>query len=457
MSLRTVILAAGQGKRMHSKTPKVLHHLAGKSLLEHVVTTSQSLDGKEPPVVIYGHEGEKIKNALGHLDIIWAHQSEQLGTGHAVLQALPHIADNQQVLVLYGDVPLVRTQTLKNFIANTPATDVGILTAHFPDPTGLGRIVRDAAGSITEIIEEKDANELQRALREINSGIYLIPATLLKKWLPTLGNKNSQQEYYLTDIIAKAVQEKIAIHGFQPTMHQEVTGINNRAQLAEAERFYQRSIAEKLMLQGVTLRDPARFDVRGEISVGSDTTIDINVIIEGRVKIGSHCTIGANTILRNVTIGDNVEIKANCVIDGAEIAAASTIGPFARLRPGTVLGTHTHIGNFVEIKNSFIDNGSKVNHLSYIGDSDIGKQVNVGAGTITCNYDGHNKHRTVIKDNAFIGSNSSLVAPVTVGEGATLGANTTLTRDAPAEQLTISRSPQRSIANWQRPEKKETE
>lgn len=455
MTLSIVILAAGQGKRMHSRIPKVLHRLAGKALLEHVVATAYSINNTQQPVVIYGHEGEKVQQALAHLNVKWIEQTEQLGTGHALLQALPHLSKDSRVLVLYGDTPLVLAETLKNFIATTPIDALGILTANFSDPTGLGRIIRDSAGNIIRIVEEKDADDALRRIHEINTGIYLIPATILHKWLPTLKNNNAQKEYYLTDIIALAVQEKIPIHGSLSTTPEEVSGINDCMQLAASERFYQLRLANNLMRKGVILLDPHRFDVRGELTVGHDVIFDINVIIEGNVIIGNNCSIGPNTILRNTIIGDNVEIKANSVIDGAEIAAHCVIGPFARIRPGTILESEAHIGNFVEIKNSTIKTSSKINHLSYIGDSDVGKKVNIGAGTITCNYDGVNKHRTTIGDNAFIGSNSQLVAPVVIGEGSTIGAGSTITRDTPPNQLTLCRSPQRSIENWQRPRKKE--
>jgi len=456
MNLSTVILAAGKGKRMYSETPKVLHPLAGKTLLEHVVNSSYAVNPHHQPIVVYGHEGEKVKKTLAHLNVAWVEQSQQLGTGHALLQALTHIPDDHNVLVLYGDVPLISAETLKSFIDTTPKNSIGILTATFPDPSGLGRIIRNKEGQITQIIEDKDSTDAQRRIQEINSGIYILPANLLKKWLPQLQNQNAQKEYYLTDIIAMAVSENIAIHSSQPGAYEEVLGINDRVQLAKLERQYQLRQAEKLLRQGVTLHDPARFDLRGELSVGSDVIIDINVIIEGKVQIGNHCLIGPNCVLRNVIIGDHVEIKANSVIDGAEIAEGCSVGPFARLRPGTVLSPRSHIGNFVEIKNSEIGTGTKVNHLTYLGDSDVGKNVNVGAGTITCNYDGINKHRTTIGDDAFIGSNSQLVAPVTIGAGATIGAGSTITRDAPAHQLTLSRGQQRSIENWQRPKKKES-
>ena len=457
MTLQTVILAAGQGKRMHSELPKVLHPIGGKALLEHVVQTASQLQTTAEPIVIYGHQGEQVRHTLAHLAITWVEQKDQLGTGHALQQALPHLAEKGQVLVLYGDVPLISLNTLKKLILNTPAQAIGMITATLPNPTGLGRIIRDAKNEIIAIVEEKDANAEQQQITEINSGIYLIPATLLFQWLPRLKNKNNQKEYYLTEIIELAKKENISIYSTQPQQPEEISGVNDRVQLATLERFYQRQQAEKLMYQGVTLLDPNRFDLRGKLQVGQDVTIDINVIIEGDVKIGHHCLIGPNTLLRNVTIGDHVEIKANSILDGAEIAPHCTVGPFARLRPGAELSSHSHVGNFVEIKNSIIGKETKINHLSYIGDSEIGEKVNIGAGTITCNYDGVNKHKTIIGDNAFIGSNTELIAPVTVGAGATIGAGSTITRDAPPNQLTVCRAQQRSIENWQRPKKKEKE
>lgn len=457
MTLSIVILAAGQGKRMHSHLPKVLHPLAGKPLLEHVISTSLTLNPAQPPIIVYGHQGAQLRQALAHHDINWVEQKEQLGTGHAVLQALSVIPPQHRVLVLYGDVPLISVETLNRFIASTPESALGIITARLPDPTGFGRIIRDNQHNIIQIIEEKDANETERAIREINSGIYLIPANHLQKWLPTLSNNNAQKEYYLTDIIRLAANEKISINSIQPTHFQEVCGVNDRVQLSQLERFYQHECVLQLMMQGVTLLDPMRFDLRGELTVGRDVCIDINVIIEGKVSIGNNCSIGANCILRDTIIANGVIIHANSVIDGADIAENCTIGPFARIRPGTELSSNVHVGNFVEIKKSWVGKGSKINHLSYIGDSEIGKQVNVGAGTITCNYDGVNKHKTIIGDNAFIGSNSQLVAPVTIGEGATIGAGSTISRDAPANQLTLCRAQQRSIEHWQRPLKKEKE
>lgn len=458
MKLSIVVLAAGQGKRMHSQLPKVLHPLAGKPLLEHVVTTALALEPSNPPIVVYGHQGERVRDKLTHLPVNWVHQAQQLGTGHAVQRALSQIPEDHQVLILYGDVPLISHTTIKQLIDTvTTKTALGIITATLSNPTGLGRIIRNNQQQLIKIVEEKDATDTERLIKEINSGIYLIPATYLHQWLPKLNNNNAQQEYYLTDIFNHAVAANIAIHSIQPEHPEEVYGVNDRLQLANLERFYQRQQAEKLLKDGVTLLDPNRFDLRGELSTGQDVTIDINVIIEGKVSIGNNCTIGANCILRDVIIGNNVEIKPHTVIDGADIADHCVIGPFARIRPGTELASHVHIGNFVEIKKSWVDQSTKINHLSYIGDSEIGKQVNIGAGTITCNYDGVNKHKTIIKDNVFVGSNSSLIAPMTIGENATIGAGSVVSHEAPANQLTLTRAQQRIIENWQRPLKKAKE
>lgn len=455
MALSIVILAAGQGKRMHSQIPKVLHKLAGKTLLEHVIDTATQLVTTELPIVVFGHEGEQVRQALPNLKATWVEQKEQLGTGHALLQALSHIPKNDRVLVLYGDVPLISYETLKHFLT-LPEAALGIITAIFPNPFGLGRIIRDENNKITHIIEEKDTNDRQRLIKEINTGIYLFPSDFLSKALPEIQNHNFQKEYYLTDAISFAVKQQIPIESIHPERNEEVIGINDRLQLSFLERFYQRRLAKKLMQQGVTLCDPERFDVRGDVTFGRDVTIDINVILEGKVVIGNNCTIGPHTILRDVILGDNVDIKAHCLIENAQIAHHCIIGPFARIRPGTVLSSHIHIGNFVEIKNSTIGDKSKINHLSYVGDTDIGNGVNIGAGTITCNYDGVNKHRTTIEDGVFIGSNSQLVAPVKIGHGATIGAGSTITKDAPAEQLTLTRTPQVTIKNWRKPKKKES-
>lgn len=450
MTLSIVILAAGQGKRMHSELPKVLHRLAGKPLLEHIITTAWELHPTAPPLVIYGHQGETVKKALDYLNARWVLQAEQLGTGHAVLQTLAHIPEDHRVLILYGDVPLISAETLRHLLQTTPHHAVGIITATVAHPAGLGRIIRDTQKQIVQVVEEKDADAIQKKIQEINSGLYVIPAQYLKKWLPKLSNHNAQKEFYLPEVIQFAVQENIPIHSIEPTTHEEIFGINDRAQLAHLERFYQRHAAEKLMRQGVTFFDPSRFDLRGELVAGQDTTIDVNVIIEGQVTLGNHCIIGPHVILRNTTIGSHTEIKAHSIIDGAEIAEHCVIGPFARIRPGTILANTVHIGNFVEIKNSVVDSASKINHLSYVGDSSIGKQVNIGAGTITCNYDGMNKHRTIIEDRAFIGSSTQLVAPVTVGESATIGAGSTITQNAPPHKLTLARAKQITIDHWKR-------
>lgn len=425
-------------------------------LLEHVVHTAEKLKPTQIPIVIFGHQGQTVQHVLANLNVHWVEQTEQLGSGHALLQAIPHIPSENRVLVLCGDVPLISLETLKRFIDTTPENHLGMITAFFNEPDGLGRIIRNHQGHITHIVEQKDLNSTQQTIKEINTGIYLFPPHFLKNALPKLKNHNAQNEYYLTDAIQIAAQENIPIHTIQPKTNEEVSGVNDRIQLAQLERAYQKQQAEKLMRQGVTLLDPNRFDVRGDVTVGQDVLIDINVILEGRVIIGNSCTIGPNTILRNVILGDHVEVKANSVIDGAEIANECMIGPFARIRPGTVLSPRVHIGNFVETKNAIVGEGSKLNHLTYAGDSHIGKRVNVGAGTITCNYDGMNKHKTVIGDDAFIGSNTSLVAPVTIGNSATIGAGSTITRDAPSQQLTLCRAQQRSIENWTRPKKKET-
>jgi bifunctional UDP-N-acetylglucosamine pyrophosphorylase/glucosamine-1-phosphate N-acetyltransferase len=454
MTTQVVILAAGQGKRMHSAIPKVLHTLAGKPLLSHVIHTATNVAPLLSPVIVFGHQGAVIKTALKDQAAKWVEQTEQLGTGHALLQALSKVDERSNVLVLYGDVPLISVDTLKNLIDVTPKNALGILTATLSNPTGYGRIKRDKKNKIIDIVEEKDASKSELAIQEINTGIYYVPASYLKKWLPKLKNKNAQREYYLTDIIAMAVKDRVPVCAVQPITPEEILGVNDRLQLAFLERFYQHQQAEKFMRLGITLRDPARFDARGDVQMGRDVVIDVNVILEN-VTIGNNCVIGANVIIRNTSIGDHVEIKANSIIDDATIAAHCVIGPFARLRPGTVLAPHVHIGNFVEIKNSAIDDNSKVNHLSYIGDAEIGARVNIGAGTITCNYDGAHKHKTIIEDDVHIGSDTQLVAPVKIRKGATIGAGSTIIKNAPAHQLTLSHElKQRSRKDWKRPVKK---
>lgn len=453
MPTQVVILAAGQGKRMYSNLPKVLHHLAGKPMLMHVIATAKAVAPESNPVIIYGHQGELVRQTLQYLELDWAKQEEQLGTGHAVQQALPFIQDDAHVLILSGDVPLISVDTLGELIKRTPKNALGMLTASLANPAGYGRIKRDR-NKVTGIVEEKDATDAERKITEVNAGIYYAPATLLKKWLPILKNNNAQGEYYLTDIIANAVQENIEIHTFQPERLDEISGVNSRMQLANLERSYQRQYAEKLMQQGVTIIDPARVDFRGEVEAGQDVTIDINVIFEGRVVLGNGCVIGPNSILKDVVLGDRVEVKANSMIEGAEIGDDCAIGPFARIRPGTKLAAHAHIGNFVELKNTVVGESSKINHLSYIGDSELGKQVNVGAGTITCNYDGANKHKTIIGDNVHIGSDTQLVAPVKVGSGATIGAGSTIIKDVTSQSLTLTQHiDQRTVDKWKRPEK----
>ena len=436
--LNVVILAAGQGKRMRSDLPKVLHPLAGKPMLAHVIDTARQT-GAANMCVVYGHGGERVREAMPSPDLLWAKQEPQLGTGHAVLQAMPALqkvgAGKTAVLVLYGDVPLIRTATLQRLIAAAGNDKLALLTAHLDNPHGYGRIVR-TAGKVTRIVEEKDADDAERAIREINTGILVAPGAALARWLPQLGNRNAQGEYYLTDIVAMAVAEGMAVVTAHPDASWETDGVNSKSQLARLERIHQRNIAEVLMEQGVTLADPDRIDVRGELVCGRDVFIDVNCVFEGRVELQ-----------------DGARINANCVIQDAVVGPQSIIGPFARLRPGTVLGEDVHIGNFVEVKNSTIAAHSKANHLAYVGDATVGCRVNVGAGTITCNYDGANKHRTIIEDDAFIGSDTQLVAPVTVGRGATLGAGTTLTKDAPADSLTVSRPKQISVAGWKRPVK----
>jgi bifunctional UDP-N-acetylglucosamine pyrophosphorylase/glucosamine-1-phosphate N-acetyltransferase len=453
MALSIIILAAGQGTRMRSALPKVLHPLAGKPLLEHVIDAAEAL-GAARIQVVYGHGGERVRERLAARRVEWVEQARQLGTGHAVAQALPGVADGDRVLVLYGDVPLIGTETLRRLLAAAEGGRFGLLTAELNDPTGYGRILRDGAGRVTGIVEQKDAAPGQLRIREINTGFLSVDAAPLRRWVAALGNDNAQGEYYLTDVIAQAAGEGVSIETVAPAALSEIMGVNNRAQLAELEREYQRRQAHQLMLAGVTLHDPERFDLRGRLEHGQDVAIDVNVILEGTVKLGDGVRVGPGCVIRNTEIGADTIVQAHCVIEDAVIGDNARIGPFARIRPETVLAKDVHIGNFVEIKKSDIGAGSKVNHLSYVGDASIGKRVNVGAGTITCNYDGANKHRTTIEDDVFIGSDTQLVAPVTVGAGATLGAGTTLTRNAPPGELTYSRAKQETRPGWKRPVKK---
>ena len=452
--MEVVILAAGQGKRMRSALPKVLQPLAGRPLLAHVLASARAL-GAQRICVVYGHGGEAVRSKLNAPDLVWAEQSPQLGTGHAVLQAMPHLSDQAQVLVLYGDVPLIGVHTLTRLMDAAGRDRMALLTVELADPVGYGRILRDGAGRVTRIVEEKDATSDERRVHEINTGILVAPAARLRDWLGRIGNDNAQSEYYLTDIIGLAVGEGMEIVTVAPDDVSETLGVNSKEQLASLERTFQASVAHRLMDDGVTLIDPARLDVRGELLCGRDVEIDINCIFEGRVELGDGVTVGANCVLRDVQIGNGTRIAPFSHLDGTMTGEACVLGPFARTRPGTVLANGVHIGNFVEIKNSNIADDSKANHLSYIGDADVGARVNIGAGTITCNYDGANKYRTEIGDEVFIGSDTQLVAPVRVGRGATLGAGTTLTRDAPPDQLTVSRTRQQSYAGWARPAKKD--
>ena len=464
--LTVVILAAGQGKRMYSDRPKVLHPLAGRPLVQHVVDAAAALDPAET-IVVVGHGADQVRAGLADAPVRLAEQARQLGTGDAVAAGLAQAGagaagageapveghGDDLVLVLYGDVPLIRPDTLRRLVALAGAGRLALLTMELADPTGYGRVLRDAAGRVQAIVEEKDADAAQAAVGEVNTGILAAPAARLREWLGRLGNDNAQGEYYLTDVIAMAVADGLEVRTAQPARPHEVMGVNNRLQLAELERVAQLEQARELLLAGVTVADPARLDVRGRLLCGRDVSLDVNVVCEGTVRLGDGVRVGPNVLLRNVEVGAGTEILANSVVEEAVIGAGARIGPFARVRPETSLADGVHVGNFVEVKKSAIGAGSKVNHLSYVGDSDIGARVNVGAGTITCNYDGANKHRTVIGDDAFIGSDSQLVAPVEVGAGATIGAGSTIVRDAPAGELTLSRAEQTTRQGWQRPRK----
>ncbi len=454
MALQTIILAAGTGTRMRSSMPKVLHKIGGIALLAHAHRLASQL-GDNAVNVIYGHGGDQVLAALGGVSAQWTEQKERLGTGHAVMQVADWIEDANTVLILYGDVPLLRLGTAQKLIRQVTETSMGLLTISLDNPAGYGRIVRDDNGQVTSIVEEKDASPQQRAINEINTGIMAVNGGLLKRWLSRLGNNNAQGEYYLTDIIALAVAGGIQVETSQPADEWEVLGVNNRMQLAQLERHFQQRQAEALMEQGVTLADPARFDLRGEIeSCGQDVEIDVNAVLEGKISLGDRAKIGPNVYIKDSQIGNDTEIFANSVIENASIGPSCRIGPFARVRPESRICEGAHIGNFVEIKKTEVGRGSKINHLSYVGDAIIGASVNIGAGTITCNYDGTNKHLTVIEDGAFIGSDTQLVAPVTVGKNATIGAGSTITKDAPADELSLSRTKQVTIPGWQRPVKK---
>ncbi len=448
--LNIVILAAGKGTRMYSDKPKVLHALAGKPLVQHVMDCATSLLPQQV-CVVYGHGGETVPQALQQYSAKFVIQEPQLGTGHAVQQAMPLLADGSHTLVLYGDVPLIQHSTLQQMLQ--AAEGLVLLTENLDNPKGYGRIVRNLKGDVQCIVEEKDATPQQREICEVNTGILFAPTENLRTWLSNLRNSNAQGEYYLTDIVGMAVQQGVAVHTVQPAHHWEVEGINSKTQLAALERTWQRVVASQLMAQGVTLADPARLDVRGKLSCERDVEIDVGCIFEGEVNLGERVRVGAYSIIRNATIAQDTQIAPYSHIDDSVVGANCHIGPYARLRPGTKLADDAHIGNFVEIKNSDIGKGSKANHLSYIGDSTVGSRVNIGAGTITCNYDGANKHRTIIEDDAFIGSDTQLVAPVRVGKGATIGAGSTITRDTPENELSLSRSKQMTISGWKRPQK----
>ena len=452
MNLAVVILAAGKGTRMKSDLPKVLHPIAGRPMVQHVVDAAGALD-PDNTVLIYGHGGDAVRQAVTGSRLQWAEQAEQLGTGHAVAQALPHLEEDV-VLVLYGDVPLIQPQTLRDFVARVDDQSLALMTLTLDDPSGYGRVIRDGDGKVRRVVEQKDASDDEKAVREINTGILACTRRFLNDSLPRLSNSNAQGEYYLTDLIAMAVDAGMEVVTEQPGHAWEVDGVNDRVQLARLERVYQRVRAESLMRAGVTLLDPARLDIRGNLQCGQDVTLDINTVLVGDVVIGDRVTVGPNCLIRNARIGSGTHIEANSVVDGAVVGEECQVGPFARLRPGTELATQAKVGNFVETKKAYVGEGSKVNHLTYIGDSRIGKGVNVGAGTITCNYDGVNKFQTVMKDGAFIGSNSSLVAPVTIGENATVGAGSVVTKDVPDQGLAVARGQQRNIQNWSRPEKK---
>ena len=453
MSLSIVVLAAGKGSRMKSAKPKVMHKLAHKPLLQHVLDTAQRLEPASLTVVC-GHGVEEVEPFLSEQGIQTVIQHEQKGTGHAVEQAKMQFKSSDQVLVLYGDVPLIQAATLRALIDCGDRQSLKVLTVKLATPKGYGRIVRDADGNMLKIIEEKDADEATKKINEVNTGIMCIPSGWLTTVLSELDNDNAQGEYYLTDLVALAVEENLAIHSVCCDEESEVAGVNDRMQLAVLERHYQQQRAYDLMQAGVTIADPARIDIRGELYVGQDSYIDINTIFEGTNQIADNVTIGANCMIINSNIADGAVILPNSIIDNADVGAACAVGPFARLRPGSKLAAKARVGNFVEVKNANIGLGSKVNHLSYIGDTDMGADVNIGAGTITCNYDGANKHRTVIGDNAFIGSDTQLIAPVTVGKGATIAAGSTIRKDAPAESLTLTVSKQKTVEGWKRPVKK---
>jgi len=452
MSVHVIVLAAGQGSRMKSDLPKVLHPLSGKPLLQHVLDTvdDMNVDGVH---VVVGHQSEKVKDTISDLNINWCFQAEQLGTGHAVAQAINAIPKESKVLILYGDVPLTKKETLTNLLETVTSTKLALLTVFLENPRGYGRIIRDEDSSILAIVEEKDANELERQVNEVNTGILAISAESLHRLIPSLGNKNAQGEYYLTDIIEMFANEGNSIIGQQPEHEQEVQGVNNKLQLCELECWNQSRFSEQLILDGVTLFDPNRLDVRGSLKCGRDVVIDLNCIFEGDVELGDGVNVGPNCVIRNSKIQANSVIQAYTMIEDSIVGENAIVGPYARLRPGTELCSNAKVGNFVETKKTYVGKGSKINHLSYVGDSVLGENVNIGAGTITCNYDGVNKFKTEIGDGVFVGSNSSLVAPVNIGAQATIGAGSTITKDVAQEELAVARSRQKNIVGWNKPEK----
>ena len=449
-----IILAAGKGTRMQSRLPKVLHKIAGQPLLSHVLTAAKTVNDAKS-IVVTGFGGDQVENTIGKQADAFVTQPQQLGTGHAVQCALPHIRENAKVLILYGDVPLIAPKTIAKMLDAVTADQMGLLTVILDDPSGYGRIIRDTDNNIAAIVEQKDASQEQLKVNEVNTGVMALTSQQLMGWLPQIDNNNAQGEYYLTDLIAIATSDSVKVKSIQPQSATEVEGVNNRVQLSQLERAHQRQKAQKLMESGTSLADPERFDQRGELSAGSDNFIDINCIFEGEVKLGSNVHIGPNCQIINSTIGDGVEIKANTIIEDSVVGDNAILGPFARLRPGTELADNTKIGNFVETKKAKVGKGSKINHLSYVGDAELGEGVNVGAGTITCNYDGANKFNTTIGDNSFVGSNSTLIAPVKVADNSFVGAGSTITKDTEQNSLAISRAKQRSIEGWKRPTKED--
>lgn len=453
LSLSIIILAAGQGKRMNSDKPKVLNLLAGKPLLTHVCETAIKIEHREI-YIVYGCGGEQVRDSLKNSQVTWVKQEEQLGTGHAVQQVLPSIPKTDDILILYGDVPLINETSLTKLVKAAADTGFSLLTAYFDEPYGYGRIVRDSSDNIVAIIEEKDATEEQQSICEVNAGFMVIKSETLNGWINSLNNKNKQNEYYLTDIVAMAVKDNIKVSPVLAESIIEVQGINTRAQLSEAERYYQTVQAYHLMDEGVGIADPSRFDLRGELEIGSDNEIDVNVVMEGRLKLGNNISIAPNCLIKDTIIGDNVKIFANSVIENSIIGNDCRIGPFARIRPDSILDDHVHVGNFVEIKKSSLGKRTKANHLSYIGDAEIGNDTNIGAGVITCNYDGANKHKTSIGDNVFVGSDAQLIAPVRIDDGSTIAAGSTITKNVGSNSLAISRAEQKSVPSWERPKKK---